>query len=622
MTQVTPLDDGLFLLADGDVNSGLIIRGQSALLVDCSAVCTPELLAGLGAQQVEGILVTQHRRDHVALAAEWLDRGAVLYASGQEAALLAKAGDIQDTYDYRWMRYSLLRPDLTLPAANLPVARAVQPGYAMTWHDVRIEAVDAAGTSAGALAWLVMIGEKRWLFCGAAALEGGRLRDLWSLQKGFGVIQDYHGALGAAPDIRASWQRFLAAAPTALVPSYGPVETDPAACLALLDERTEQLQRDIAYSSALNYYFPELYDAWGRDLPRWPAAEKLALPDFITYIGYTSFLIRSQDGCGFLVDCGSSSVIATLNEQIRSGLISGVEGVWISHMHYDHTEGLVHMGQSLPCPVYASDLTAVTLRHPSSYFLPCQYPAPLPVISLKDGAVFRWREFTLTAYEYPGQTLHHGGLLVEGHGRRVLFVGDSFAPNGFDDYCPQNRVLAGPGRGLRRCLELIRRLEPDCLINQHQPLAFHFNARQIDELDELMALRETRIEQLTGRAAGWALDDAWMRAFPFETEAAPGDMIRLEVHLTGHESVPLPVSVTPLLPKGWQFTDGQAVQSGLLPALSSGSVLSVLNPDLCLAWRLSLPPGLKPETTVRIPLQAVVNGIRCGTPALFTVHIR
>ncbi|MEA4890147.1 MAG: MBL fold metallo-hydrolase [Clostridiaceae bacterium] len=622
MEQITRLDDGLYLVTGGEVNAGLLVREGHGLLIDCSEACTQEQLTKQGMQQLDGILVTQHRRAHTAAARPWLAQGVPLYASQAEAELMEQAGCLQGSYLFRWMRYSRMRPDLTLPLENVPVAQIVAPGFSLNWRGIMIQAVDARGTSSGALAWLVKINSRKWLFCGAAAMAGGRLHDIWSLQKGFGAIQDYHGILGAAPDIRSTWQRFGAIRPLALVPAYGPVENDLAGCLQKLDQRMGQLQKSIVYSSALNYYFPDLYHHWSPEWPRLPAAACLPLPSFIEYAGCTSFMIRSQDGFGFLIDCGSQTVVDELASQRQSGRLVDLEGVWITHMHYDHTEGLVHFPQIFSCPIFASELTADTLRYPERYFLPCQYPAKFPVTGLRDGSAFRWREFSMTTFEYPGQTLHHGALLVEGYGVKILFVGDSFAPNGFDDYCPQNRVLPGKGRGLRRCLDIIRQTRPDYLINQHQKMAFHFTEAEIDHLESLLTEREQLIELLTGRAAGWALDDAWLRAYPYETEAAAGDSVCLEVHATGHDNIPLPIQITPLLPDNWQLEDDVAAKQANLPALSGGSVFSANNPDLRLAWRLRLPLNIPSGTVVRIPLQVEINGAVSGVPACWTIHIR
>jgi glyoxylase-like metal-dependent hydrolase (beta-lactamase superfamily II) len=633
MTDTIRLDEGLYLLMDAEVHTGVLVRNGHALLIDSSLAGTPEKIAVLGVSQVDGILVTQHRRPHVTSAAMWLRWGAHLYASPQEADLLEHAGDRwQDTL-FRWLRFASLCPDLSLPPENLTVGRRVTPGFTLSWHGVRIKAIQAAGTSAGALAWQITIGKKRWLFCGAAALAGGQIRDLWSLQRGFGVIGDYHGFLGAAPELRATWKRLADAKAHALIPSYGPVEYEPAACLARLDEQMVRLQENVAHASALNFYFPGLYQTWTGGKPLFQPGLQLERPAAVEVPGGTSFLLKSEDGHGFLIDCGSPDVVRRLAERVRSGELKSLDGVWISHMHFDHTEAILQQIQLFPpdtCPIYASDLTADALRHPDHYFLPCQYPVPLPVQSQADGAILRWHEFTLTFLEFPGQTLHHGALLVEGQGLRMLFTGDSFSPAGLDDYCPQNRVLPGPGRGMRRCIEIIRRLKPDLLFNQHQELPFRFSEAQLDELEQVLSEREILIEQMTGRASGYGLDDSWLRAWPFELNVSAGDLVTAEIHVTGHDVTPQPITLCPVLPAGWQAAYGPAAKTARLPGLTSGSVRPADRsdlgpadrPDLRLRWGFQLPMDLVSGSHVHIPVRVHLGGIDLGTPVFFRFLVR
>lgn len=599
MTQVVRLSEYLFVLTAPSGNAGLLVREGRALLFDCHIGCTPQLLAALGVRQLAGICLTQHRREQTDGINIWLGQGVPVFCSDFEADILEHAGQRWTDPAFRWRRFAKMVPDLAMPASDIRPVRRVKPRQTIDVFDFGVLAVDAAGPSPGALAWLVQSGTQRVLFCGQAALAGGQLPNLWMLQKGFGRIQDYHGILGAAPDIRETWRRFLALEPDILVPGSGPIERSPAEGLVRLGKRMVHLQQNVMRASALNFYFPDLYLAWDRDWPRLLGSDPLPLPPFVEGLCGTSFLLRAQNGAGFLIDCGDPAAAGLLQEQIRSGSLLDLEAVWITHMHYDHTEGLVRLLEHFSCPVLASRLTADTLCHPDAYFLPCQYPAPFPVKGLADKTSFAWREFTLTAYEFPGQVLHHGALLVEGYGQRVLFVGDSFSSTGLDDYCPQNRVLPGKNRGMRRCIDLVRQLRPDFLINQHRRQAFRLEPEMLDELERVLIERDRITEELTGRSAGWAWDDAWCRVYPFEQTAAPGSVITVAVHITNHDDEPLTVSVEPVLPAGCRVAGGSLRQKGVVPPLTDGSCLAESNPDLSLAWKIALPENTEQAT---IPL--------------------
>ena len=620
MTEVIRLTDELMVLADHGVNAGLLQKDGRGFLIDCHRGCTRDLIRSLGVAELTGILLTQHRRDLIDGLSSWLEERVPVYCSAAVADILEKAGDRWTDPDFRWRRFARMTPDLAMPIENVAVTFRVSPGDTLNTNGLLLHIIDAEGSCPGALAGLVESGHSRFLFSSTAAMAGGKLRDLWTLQKGFGQITDYHGILGAAPELQRTWQRFKAAQPDLLVPAFGPLEKDPSVCLERLRNRLTGLQKNIVYASALNHYFPDLYQSWQADWPRFPKAETLPLPPFIRRLEGPAFLLVSQDGYAFLIDCGLPQIAEILHQEIQSGLIKGLEGVWISHMHYDHTEGLACLATLFDCPVYASRLTADTLCHPDRYFIPCQYPEPFAVTGLADQTVFTWRGFTLTAFEFPGQTLYHGGLLVEGQGRRVLFAGDSFSATGLDDYCPQNRVLPGPGRGMRLCLDRIRSYQPDCLINQHQTQAFRFSEDQWQALKKNLLERELLTEQITGQAAGWAWDDAWCRVVPFEQTAAPGSLVQVTVEMTNHDQVPRLFRLDPLVPAGLQLLDDK-IQTAVVPALTSGSSLSPYNPDYCLSWQFRLQDSLNDGETLALLFRENGQPQREMT-AVGLIHIR
>ena len=75
------------------------------------------------------------------------------------------------------------------------------------------------------------------------------------------------------------------------------------------------------------------------------------------------------------------------------------------------------------------------------------------------GSHWRWKEFEMTLYYFPGQTLQHDALLVKKDtGEQFFFIGDSFTPSGIDDYCLLNRNLLHEGTGYLFCLQHVKRV--------------------------------------------------------------------------------------------------------------------------------------------------------------------
>jgi hypothetical protein len=142
---------------------------------------------------------------------------------------------------------------------------------------------------------------------------------------------------------------------------------------------------------------------------------------------------------------------------------------------------------------------------------------------------------------------------------------------------------------MRLCLDLIRQIQPDLLVNQHRRQAFRLEPDMLDELEQVLIERDRITEELTGRSAGWAWDDAWCRAYPFEQTAQPGAVVTVAVHITNHDAKSLPVSVEPVLPAGCRVTGGSPRQKGAVPPLTAGSCLAESDPDLSLEWKIALP---------------------------------
>jgi len=203
----------------------------------------------------------------------------------------------------------------------------------------------------------------------------------------------------------------------------------------------------------------------------------------------------------------------------------------------------------------------------SRFYLPCIAPTPFPVArKTADGESWAWREFALTAFHFPGQTLYHGGLLVEGHGAKVFFAGDSGAPTGLDDYCAGNRTFLGASRGSRRCLDLWRSIQPDFIFNEHQEKPFRFSEAQLDQMDRVLAEREELIKAMTPwDDPNFAIDEYWVRAYPYEQEVAAGDTFTIQVHVTNHGASASPMAVRPLLPAGWQWERDSGTASMEIP---------------------------------------------------------
>jgi len=582
-------------LLGGAVNCGVLRSDDHALLIDCDDTITPERLRDMGIEQVDSILFTQYRRANTAGAYAFAAEGAQLVGSAAERHLFEDVESYWADFNNRWHIYHH-QPGPQVPHLPLPLSRTVSEGDTIAWRGYSIRVLDTPGMTDGAVSYWIEIDGASWCFCGDLLYGPGKLWDVYSLQKGWMGIWDYHGFMGNRQKLIPSLQRVASPAPDHLLPSHGDPLDAPDEAIELLLDRLEALERNYVSITCLNHYFPALYSGRSDDPMRMAPARTRPRPPFIKRVAFTSFAILSDDGPALLIDCGMDDVLTRLDRWIARERTTAIEGCWVSHYHDDHVDSLGRLARR-GIPVICDQHMAEVLEHPERYFLPCISPNPCKVDRVTaEGESWDWHEFKLTAYHFPGQTYYHGGLLVEGHGVKVFFAGDSGSPTGVDDHCCPNRVFLGEGLGFRQCIALWRELEPDYVFNQHQERAFCFSTEELDRLDATLAEREALLtEMLPWPNVNFCLDENWCRCYPYEQTVAAGSCFALDVQFTNHGPDPVRAQVKPLLPEGWSWDADSGAHEVTVPAHTQGSVDGYCQrPDIAARLWITIPEDTEP----------------------------
>lgn len=611
----TLIAPGVYVL-DGAVNTGVFVSGKSALLIDCCETVTPERLRELGVDRVEIICMTQHRRLNAMGAYRFVEeQGTQIFCPAKDLPLFQDAAAYWADPVNRWHIYHTQPGPQVLPR-SLDIARPLKEGDTVEWGGFTLHVVESPGATEGSVSYYVEAGGKKIAFIGDLMYGPGKLWDLYSLQKGFNRVGDYHGFLGMRGPLIESLHKLKAADAALAVPSHGVPFDDITGGATLLEERLDRLFKNYVSVSALNHYFPEQFAELKDDPARMPRAEQLPPPPWVRRVkasGSTSFVVIADSGNALLIDCGSEGVLKELEAWKRDGALKSIDACWVTHYHDDHVNALAGLA-SWKCPIMTDARMAKILEAPLRYCLPCIAPTPVTVPrKTGDGETWNWQEFTLTAFHFPGQTLYHGGLLVEGHGEKVFFAGDSGASTGLDDYCAGNRVFLGEGRGSRRCLDIWRTVKPDYIINEHQNEAFRFTEEQLDYMEQVLVERERLIKDLTPwDEADFATDEQWVRTYPYEQEAAAGVRVTVEVHLTNHSQAPASVAIRPLLPPGWVREPDADITGLEAPARTSGWVSpGTPSPDAVLSASMRVPQDAAPGVYV-IPFSVDYGPRRLG----------
>jgi glyoxylase-like metal-dependent hydrolase (beta-lactamase superfamily II) len=502
-----------------------------------------------------------------------------------------------------------------VPVRSFANVRGAGEGSGIRSGDISIRAIATPGYTPGSVSYVIEVAGRRVICTGDLIYGDGKIRDLYSLQDAVpeAKARGYHGYAARAGALIASLRKVAALKPDVLLPAHGPAITDPQASIARLINRLQSFLRSHFETDALRWY-------WGDDNHRirsraveqqlevLPMAEMSKLPADIIAIG-NSRVILSKTGSAFVVDAGYGKLLPELERMRSDGRIRGVDGIWITHYHDDHTDYVNDVARAFGSPVYFTQSMSEVIGNPAAFRLPCLTTGPIPVQGAKrDGETLRWNEWQFTFWHFPGQTLYHGGLVARrDDGQHYLFVGDSFTPSGMDDYCMQNRVFLRQGEGYEYCLRKIGTLPRDTwLMNQHVAPMFRYTAEQMQRMTTELGKRGEILRQMTPWPdINYMVDESWARMYPYGQTAKDSSTIRLALRITNHAPRAMTYRATWNVPQGWKMISGRqeatvaARRDGAIEAefRVSGPGLHVITADVEFgSWR---PPGWA-EALVRV----------------------
>jgi glyoxylase-like metal-dependent hydrolase (beta-lactamase superfamily II) len=519
---------------------------------------------------VDQVLFTSHRRDAAWAGVPLVEAGALSVVPAREAQLFNRVGEfwlqfVQDRFhDYAQQTTRVLRE-------RVRVDEVVDGGDHFDWEGIPFYVLNTPGYTPGAVSYVAQIDDRKIVFTGDLVYGDGRILDWYSLQDQIpGISRGYHGYGARSAQVLASLDLVARQRPDLLIPSRGPIITDVESALTRLKDRIRALYGNYLSISAYSWYRKKddikrmAERVLGSDgaFDQMPEATVKRLPDWVIPIN-NSRLIMSEDGSGFLLDCGSEKIVDQIRKLRDTGRLSALDAVYITHYHDDHTDQVMDLVREFGCPVYACSELQDILEHPGAYRLPAMTETPIEgLVPLEHGGRLDWKNLKLTSFYFPGQTIYHGALLVEKpDGESIFFLGDSFTPTGIDDYCPQNRNLLYSGKGYFRCLEMLAELEPETyLVNQHVLPMFTFSETQIEYMKTALERRIRLAEQLFAwNNANFGFDEGWARFYPHGQTVSIGSDAAVSLKIFNHSDRSQDFRIKLNLPAGWVIDPGQAV---------------------------------------------------------------
>ena len=506
--------------------------------------------------EVDHLLLTHHRRDVVTSALKVIKAGAHVHAPEAERDLFEKPEAWWEAFlEKRFHDYSQQSTKVLVKPVR--VDSWVKADDEIKAGNYMFRVLETPGFTRGAVSYVAKIDGKTVAFTGDLIYGDGQLFDLYSFQDAIpeAKIGGYHGHAGRLAVLIPSLRRVAATNPDLIVPARGPVIRNPQAAIEKLIARVQAYYANYLSTNALNWYFKEeRMTIKGRrvlgedaDVKLMPYSLYQDTPDWI-WENSTSRMLISDDGHGFLLDCGYQRVIDGVKKLMADGLVTKVDGIFVTHYHDDHTNMVQAASEEFDCPIYATTEYVEILENPSGYHMPATTHNPMKnVKGMKTGEKLKWKEYELEFHFYPGQAIHHGAMLVRREKETpVFFIGDAFSPSGMDDYCLLNRNLVGDGLGYLHCLDKVRALGPNYwLINEHIPHVFRFSPKELDYLESSYRKRIDILDELLPwDNANYGIDEQWAVLYPRAVTVKEGETVELQLRLTNHSPETRTFSVT------------------------------------------------------------------------------
>jgi len=507
------------------------------------------------------VLFTHFRRDVIWAGRNLVKKGSNAIVPSDEKALFTNGDSI-------WTELAVKRfhdfnnQSTKIGFAPMKVHQSVRGGEILKWQGINFKVFDTPGYTRGSVSYIADIDYKRYAFVGDLIYGDGMIFDLYSLQDSLQVIDAYHGYAVRLGQLISSLQLIAEQKPDFIIPSRGPIINCPDSSIQKLIQQVHLLYQNYLSISAYRWFYPEhikilsnhiLDSSFKVDgLPESPLVQNNT-PSWYMHIINTN-LVFAQDSSAFMIDCGTKDALDEMIKLKKSGRLKSLDGIFITHYHDDHVGLINDVVKEFNCPVYVTKELKDILEHPEAYHMPAMTKDPISNLTImEDGQKMPWKNFILTFYFFPGQTLYHDAVLFEKNNSKeaIFFIGDSFTPTGIDDYCLLNRNLVHSGMGYFYCMDILKKLPENILLaNQHVEPLFAYSSQQLDYMRNLLFERNIILKKLfPWDDVNYGIDEQWAQIYPYGQKANLGKTIEYAVKIFNHSEVPKTFIIEPIVAK-------------------------------------------------------------------------
>jgi glyoxylase-like metal-dependent hydrolase (beta-lactamase superfamily II) len=603
------LSDNLYFLED-TCNVYLIRSGQRGLLIDFGSGDILKHLPDLGVSKIDWILHTHHHRDQA--------QGDPM-AVAQRIAIAVPEHERQffESVENFWRNRRIfelydVKNDFFSLTKNVPVTALLRDYDTFRWKGHEFFIQPTPGHTPGSITLVTEVDGKRIAFSGDLMHSPGKVQTLYDLQY---YYQEHEGV-----DMSIySLTELAKLKPEMVCPSHGRPVADPLPGMAELSRK-----------------LTDWHHYWYAHPPTSQLEPSAVSPHLIANTDTTSsfYAIISDSGKALLVDYGSASwtffqvfsryvgvhdhmrFVDHSIEKIRArhGMKS-IEAAIPSHMHDDHLNGFPYLVNRYGAKIWCYENMVDILQNPRGLNVGCAFGEPIKVDrTLHNKETFKWEEFEFTVVHSPGHTNYQMAMFATIDGARIAFTGDAF----FND--PQNplqlrhnliyrnEVRSGDHvKSIRNILEF----EPNIIAPGHgRP--FLIDRETAENFEKRAEKQDVFFRELIADPdTNMGLDPSWIRLYPYQMMALPGQTKRIEIRVRNYRQKPMQLEGLLVLPDGWQSSP-RKIALTIQPNAATQTEATI-----------TVPANYSnPITRVALALDVVADGRYLGQIAEAVVDIR
>ncbi len=478
---------GLWRIA-AETNGYLLVRGERSLLIDCPEEDLSPLLQQAGLPAPSIILHTQVQEEHCREWAAFPEAEVFVFSESEEVARRSatffaecdtvwppsRAWDTLGEEKYGVAGCTTERP----PRQALRLAGVLRPGEVFRWGDTEFTVLGIPGSGKRAIGFYW--GEQRVLFSGDLLFAGGYLVNFYDLERSYGILSGY-------TQLRESLALVRKLEPALLLPSTGPLISDPARDIAELLARLQAFRHAPALraeeEAATTNYTPL------REFGRY--REVLAGVYQCTNAGNLILFVNGE-GRGLMIDpdpCvwlsweeNCREMHADLDLLERESGLRRVEVALLTHYHGDHLQYCDLLRERYSTEIASTPDVAAVVERPAEFPYPCTidwYGFPFDHVAidryLPYDQPFMWHDLPVQPIHLPGHCFAHAGFVVKWRQTCLVCTGDTIqygrGPIGSGVPILYNDT-AWPDRGTLAAVNHLMAVHPDLVLCGHSQSFF------------------------------------------------------------------------------------------------------------------------------------------------------